>query len=424
MKATRRHHLVFIFALLACSILFALPVAAEAAAASPNTSDNAGRATAAPAEDHYDVWFDGTVGMSMLIRNSRHAGLPAWYDGATDVHEQVLASDGKVVLPENAGTTVRYDYVLNGWYDVIHGVYYGRDRLGTEVPVSGNTVFYADWVPASYNLGTSAREKVSGQPDTTDFITTHLFDYNEMFNLRSAKSVNAGYATLTSDKHLEYWRMMSDGSSLGFAFLNWAYNDAADYGNIAALAGLNGSNLNKTNITQGILNDSIKEDLFTHSNGLGRTYVGTGDYLYQYVDDPSDADYGYYYYDSAKNGASYNQAESRFYVYAQPEKVHEQKLNKTLGLIRNPTWKPPHSCLSTITIPVFTTRKTDRSITGLAWRAASISGCPTTLEPMETRRIPARIWSSASLATMMCGYVWTASLCWTLAVSTLLAAAR
>lgn len=209
-------------------------------------------------------------------------------------------------------------------------MYYGRDRLGTEVPVSGNTVFYADWVPASYNLGTSAREKVSGQPDTTDFITTHLFDYNEMFNLRSAESVNAGYATLTSDTHLEYWRMASDDSSPRFAFLNWAYNDAGKYGNIAAniaaLAGLDGNNQNKGDVTQGILNDSIKEALFAHSNGLGRTYVGTGDYLYQYVDDPDDANYGYYYYDSAKNGASYNQAENRFYVYAQPEKVHEQRL--------------------------------------------------------------------------------------------------
>lgn len=345
MKASCRHHLVFIFALLAFSILFVLPVATEVAAASPDTtevaaaspdtSDNAGQA-AALAEDYYDVWFDGTLGMNKLIDYKGRAGLPAYYDGATDVHEQVLASDGKVMLPKNAGATVRYDYVLNGWYDVTNGVYYGKDRLGTEVPVSGNTVFYADWVPASYNLGTSAREKVSGQPDTTDFITTHLFDYNEMFNLRSAESVDAGYAALTSDTHREYWRMKSDGSSLGFAFLNWAYNDAAKYGNIAALEGLDGKNQNKANITQGILNDPIKESLFTHSNGLGRTYVGTGDYLYQYVDDPNDANYGYYYYDSAKNGASYNQAENRFYVYAQPEKVHEQKLNKNAWVNKRP----------------------------------------------------------------------------------------
>ena len=217
MKASCRHHLIFIFVLLAFSILFVLPVATEAAAASPDTSDNAGQA-AAPTADCYDVWFDGTLGMSKLIDYKGRAGLPAYYDGATDVHEQVLASDGKVMLPKNAGATVRYDYVLNGWYDVTNGVYYGKDRLGTEVPVSGNTVFYADWVPASYNLGTSVREKVSGQPDTTDFITTHLFDYNEMLNLRSAESVDAGYAALTSDTHREYWRMKSDGSSLGFAF--------------------------------------------------------------------------------------------------------------------------------------------------------------------------------------------------------------
>lgn len=162
MKTSCRHHLVFIFALLAFSILFVLTVATEVAAASPDTtevaaaspdtSDNAGQA-AAPAEDYYDVWFDGTLGMNKLIDYKGRAGLPAYYDGATDVHEQVLASDGKVMLPKNAGATVRYDYVLNGWYDVTNGVYYGKDRLGTEVPVSGNTVFYADWVPASLQLG-------------------------------------------------------------------------------------------------------------------------------------------------------------------------------------------------------------------------------------------------------------------------------
>ena len=41
MKASCRHHLVFIFALLAFSILFVLPVATEAAAASPDTTEAA-----------------------------------------------------------------------------------------------------------------------------------------------------------------------------------------------------------------------------------------------------------------------------------------------------------------------------------------------------------------------------------------------
>lgn len=85
MKTSCRHHLVFIFALLAFSILFVLTVATEVAAASPDTtevaaaspdtSDNAGQA-AAPAEGYYDVWFDGTLGMNKLIDYKGRAGCP------------------------------------------------------------------------------------------------------------------------------------------------------------------------------------------------------------------------------------------------------------------------------------------------------------------------------------------------------------
>ena len=51
---------------------------------------------------------------------------------------------------------------------------------------------------------------------------------------------------------------------------------------------------------------------------IGKTYVGTGNYLYQY-----NADTGYYYYDSKLNAASYNQSASRFYIYNYLERTSD-----------------------------------------------------------------------------------------------------
>jgi len=56
-------------------------------------------------------------------------------------------------------------------------------------------------------------------------------------------------------------------------------------------------------------------DPVTGTGILGKTYLGTGDHLFQIMDDPADEHYGYYYYDSKRNAASYNQSNSRFYVY-------------------------------------------------------------------------------------------------------------
>lgn len=321
MNTQHKHRLLYaIAAALICGLMFAVSAWAE---------DAEGANDSAPVE-HYNVWFDGTDGMEKSTAAKGRAGLPPYYDGATDTYVQVSAAEGKVTLPSTAGTTTKYGYVLNGWYDVTNGRYYGKDALGTEIEIAGDAVFYADWVPASYNLGTSSREKVNNQTDTSDFIATQVFDYNDLFNLRSASLT----AILNSSTHLETWTL--NGESLDFAFLNWAYNDAAGYGNIGSLGNLDDNNSNKSDITQGILNSDIKNALFTQTSELGRTYLGEGDYLYQYVDDPADENYGYYYYDSAKNGASYNQQDGRFYLYTQPEKVHEQKRSGTSWVDKSP----------------------------------------------------------------------------------------
>ncbi len=286
----------------------------------------------------YNVWFDGTIGVQELLKNSRdtktyHPGMSAYYEGATDTYIQV--TDGTVTLPETAGETTKYGYTLNGWYDVYNGIYYGKDMLGQEIEVTKDTVFYADWKASDYSLGNSERNKVNDQPNTSGFIETNVFDYNELFNIRStANDITDSRTYVNEDTHAELWRL--DGSSLGFAFLNWAYNDLTKDRTLGSIADKDTKNSSLSNITTNIISDSngtvteqgqaILDALFTKSDALGRYYLGTGEGLYQYVSDKDDDNYGYYYYDSSKNGASYNQSKQRFVLYSDPEYILEQSL--------------------------------------------------------------------------------------------------
>ncbi len=77
-------------------------------------------------------------------------------------------------------------------------------------------------------------------------------------------------------------------------------------------------------VTPDIYYSSLEDVLFATDNCydpatgtgvLGKTYLGTGDHLFQIMEDPSDEHYGYYYYDSQHNAASYHQSNRRFYVY-------------------------------------------------------------------------------------------------------------
>ena len=56
---------------------------------------------------------------------------------------------------------------------------------------------------------------------------------------------------------------------------------------------------------------------------IGKTYLGTGDHLFQPVTDPNDEHYGYYYYNSQEHAASYNQSDQRFYVYDYLERTND-----------------------------------------------------------------------------------------------------
>ena len=260
------------------------------------------------AGDYY-VWFDGTEGLGTMQN---------YYQGATNT--RVLATQGRVTLPTSAGTPAN-GCVLNGWYDIKTGTYYGKERLGTEITVSQNTVFYADWVPANDDYLNTGRTTVQSA-DTAGFVRSELFDYNELVNMLSASHTG----TVNQGSHSETWSL-NGSKPFNFTFYQWAYNNIAGDTKIGALANLNernryGGEANDKRVIQGIVSsesDDILQTLFTDSGTPGVRKVGEGPGLFQF-----DQSTGYYYYDSNKNGAAYQASEGRFYVYSDVTRIRGQ----------------------------------------------------------------------------------------------------
>ena len=255
----------------------------------------------------YTVWLDGTNGGIMAL------------NGAPD--EKIMVPGGTFTLPETWEPSQKYDYVLQGWYDVTNHVYYAP---GAEVEVTQNMVFYADWVASTYDIGEFNAQKAN-TVSTNDFITVRMFDYGPLFNVLS-ETVSVD---VTASGHTETWSLLTSGNNpyngeptLGYIFRDW------DRGNEDITYPRNHDDVNNpTNagtVYTGLYNERLGELLFDPDNSfdpetgegvIGKTYVGTGDHLFQLDEDPNSEHYGYYYYDSAHNAASYNQSESRFYVY-------------------------------------------------------------------------------------------------------------
>ncbi len=266
------------------------------------------------------VWFDGTLGQGTQVN---------YYPGSTNTC--VTASNGLVTLPTSAGNPS--GYVLNGWYDIVNRVYYDSSQLGQQISVPGNTVFYADWVPASDNYRDTGRGLAS-TVDISSFVTTELFDYNELINMKSGK---ANVTSITNYQHRETWSFdANQDSGFDFAFCQWAYHTAngGQPGRVGYLSNLNDRNVfhpgNPGRLELGIAqseSDTIVQSLFTNSGLPGVRRVGTGTNLYQY-----NSTTGYYYYDSNLNGASYQASEGRFYVYNNPTYIQGQTL-------RNGRWE-------------------------------------------------------------------------------------
>lgn len=245
------------------------------------------------------VWLDGTAGGQGQLA------------GSEDKSYSVMAG-ATFQLPTSWKTPEKYQQRLKGWYDVTNQRYYAA---GERIIVTGDMVLYADWVAATYDVGVY-NAQVADTVSTKSFITTHVFDYNYLFNVLSS---NAN-VTVSDTAHQETWSMVQNGtvnyggnSSLEFVFVDY---DGGSRLTDVSNRNDNNNYLGEGIVTPGIYTPALGELLFsTDQDVIGKTYVGTGDHLYRYMSDPDDEYYGYYFYDSRRNAASYNQSDGRFYVY-------------------------------------------------------------------------------------------------------------
>ena len=255
----------------------------------------------------YTIWFDGTDGGLGYLTGSPNTSY--------------TAQDGSIIrLPETWTSPSKYSYKLRGWYDVTHSRYY---PAGGEMEVTGNTVLYADWVASTYDVGVF-NAQVTDTVSTNSFITTHMFDYNYLFNIQSTDA----QVTVNRNSHSEKWSLITSGKvdHNGQQTFDFVFTDNDGEGSLNIPSNRDDRNRyhDATTVTSGIYSAALGELLFSTDNAfdpmtgtgvLGKTYLGTGDHLFQLMNDVNDEHYGYYYYDSKHNAASFNQSAGRFYVY-------------------------------------------------------------------------------------------------------------
>ena len=246
------------------------------------------------------VWFDGTCGGIMSL-------------GGSDNTSYTVYSDSTMTLPSSWKTPDKYSYVIKGWYDITNNKYYAP---GDRVTITKNTVFYADWKAASYDVG-SFNSQTTDTVSTNSFITTRLFDYGALMNVLS-ETVNS---SVSSSSHSETWQLLTSGNNpyngdptFNFIFRDW------DVGNEDISYPNNHNDRNNPTdagtVYQGLYTEAIRNALFDPAVTLpGKEYLGEADHLFQLCEDPNHSHYGYYYYNSERNAASYNQTNQRFYVY-------------------------------------------------------------------------------------------------------------
>ena len=256
---------------------------------------------------NYTLWLDGTDGGLGHLTGSPNTA-------------NSVQNGSTIRLPLEWTSPSKYSYKLRGWYDVSNARYY---PAGSQMTVSGNAVLYADWVASTYDVG-QFNAQVADTVSTNSFITTHMFDYNYLFNIQSANP----RVNVSSSSHSETWSLVSSGKvnykgqqTVDFVFTD---NDGEGCLNIPQNRDDRNRYHDATTVTKNIYSAALGELLFSPDNAfdpqtgsgvMGKTYLGAGDHLFQIMDNPNDEHYGYYYYDSKHNAASYHQTNGRFYVY-------------------------------------------------------------------------------------------------------------
>lgn len=259
------------------------------------------------------VYLDGTNGNLMGLAGS-------------DKDAVSVTAGSTITLPKEWKSPEKYSYTLKGWYDISNRKYYAA---GETVKITENTLFYADWIASSYDIGRMNADVVD-TVSTNDFITTRVFDYNSLFN---TLSMNNNYTGSDSAR----WTLVDQGTvqTTGEETLNFVFIDYDDPGNPGAISYPIGRNqaqgVDYSRVTFDLYTPKLADLLFNTEVELpGKHYLGYGDHLFQYGNDPSDGEhYGYYYYDSMLNAASYHQSNGRFYVYDYLERTTDSAGNNS-----------------------------------------------------------------------------------------------
>ncbi len=249
---------------------------------------------------NYTVWLDGTNGGIMSSSGSAN-------------RSYTVSAGSTMILPLEWQSPDKYGYKLRGWFDIRNYRYY---KPGDSVTVTDNMVFYADWEANTYDIG-QFNSSVADTVSTNDFITTRMFDYGVLFNVLS----ETANVNVSSSTHSETWNLLTSGNNryngertLNFIFRDWDRGSE----DISYPNGHNDIN-NPTEagtVYSGLYTDKLGSLLFDpETEVIGKNYIGEADHLFRYMDDPTDPNYGYYYYNSEYNAASYNQTDQRFYVY-------------------------------------------------------------------------------------------------------------
>ena len=287
---------------------------ATAAATSSTTEPAVTEDTTAPTESTEEVPSTGPEldpddeGEPIQIWIDPTNGGNEFYKGVSvDYRELTPDEEGNVMLTlptdEEIGRPSGYAYKVNAWYDIATAQKYVP---GKEYPVDKNMVFYADWVPASYDIGKPA-EVTSA--DTSGFVTVTMYDFNDIANLgsgavRLVESRADGYGQ-------EKWETVEDAAYLPVH--TWRGEPGSlEFPNMPEDGAYRG---NSSNIKSG-LSARLLPYYFNGSN-IGVSRVGTADGLFRY-----DEARGYYMFNSHVNGATYyqNGGNGYFRLYDAPSK--------------------------------------------------------------------------------------------------------